>query len=67
MAKIDDEQINKLVYFVERIEYWENILNVKLGTDFDWNDVDKYFTTKYADELKMPEIIAKILGSNGNK
>lgn len=49
---------------VERIEYWENILDFQLGTDaFDSNDIDAYVKEAFADELKKPEVMARILGS----
>ena len=57
------EITNKLRWMVERVEYWEYVLGFTLhDLGDDWLKVDEYVKEHYADKLKEPEVMARILG-----
>lgn len=45
-----------------RLDYWDYILDMDVDIPH-WDNIDGYILEHYADELKKPEVIARILGS----
>jgi len=64
MSNMPPADIKRLVDLVARVQYWEEMLGftlTQLGTD--WENVDEFVKEHYAENLKEPEVMARILGS----
>lgn len=57
------ETIIKLMLIIDQLDYWEYILDEKLPDNMiDSEYIDDYVKTIYAEKLKTPEVMARILG-----